>query len=466
MRAPGDSPGSAVAALLQRVAQSLSHADPPLAPTGALRRVRALLSAEDFSVSRSPEEALDLVGALLRGGGPDARNTRYFGLFHPPSDPLCVAVDALTSGYDAQLAVHGAAPGAIAAERHTLAWIASRFGLPTSHHGCFTSGASASTREALLHALAAAHPSFVEDGLAALGGRPAVYASREAHASSEKAARACGLGSRALRRVRCDDSWRVDLRALRRAVREDRAAGMSPLAVIATAGTTNTGAVDPLRELAALCKEESLWLHVDAAWAGAAALSPRAGRILDGISLADSIAWDAHKWLPLPIASGVLLTRHPGIASRLWSVSAPYMPRPGGAHPMPFRETARWSRGFEGAGLFAWLLCQGAEGAARWIEEGCARGAALRETVRAAGWRLIAPVELPIACFSHARVRSGSLAPQRVAALLRERGAAWVSETWIDGRIPAIHGTAMHPGLGADELVVLGDALRDVAGAA
>lgn len=462
MRAPGDPPESDLSALLRRVSETLSL-ETPFAPTGALRRVRELLAAVDFARPLSPEDTLALLTELLRAGAADLKNPRHFGLFHPPVDPLTVAATALAAGLDAQLAVNGAAPGAIAAERHALAWVAARFGLPPAHHGSFTSGASASTRESLLHALAAAHPSFVDDGLAALPGRPAVYASREAHASLEKAVRACGLGARALRRVRCDASWRMDLRALKRAIRDDRAAGFAPLAVVATAGTTNTGAIDPLPELAALCEAESLWLHVDAAWAGAAALSPRAAPMLEGISRADSIAWDAHKWLPLPIAAGVLLTRHPALATRLWSVDAPYMPRDNSPHPMPFRETARWSRRFEGAGLFAWLAREGAEGVARWVDAGCARGEALREAVRDAGWTVLSPVPLPIACFSHPRIRSGALSPQRAAASLRRSGAAWVSETWIDGRVPALHGTAMHPGLGLDDLDALRDALRDVA---
>ena len=127
--------------------------------------------------------------------------------------------------------------------------------------------------------------------------------------------------------MRCDAAWHLDLRALREAVHEDRAAGRLPLAVVATAGTTNTGAVDPIPLLADLCAHEDLWLHVDAAWAGAAVLSPRSASLLDGVHRADSLAWDAHKWLPLPIATGVLLTRHPALPAAVFGVDAPYLPR-------------------------------------------------------------------------------------------------------------------------------------------
>ncbi|MFO0628398.1 MAG: aminotransferase class V-fold PLP-dependent enzyme [Polyangiales bacterium] len=410
-----------------------------------------------------PEGALRALDALTRAlhhHALSAQPPRHYGLFHPPVDPLAVAVEALVAGFDAQLAVRGAAPGPIALEAATLRWVSARFGLPAASHGSFTTGASEATREALLLALARVSPGFVRDGLPGLPARPVVYASREAHGSVEKAVRACGLGTSSLRRVRCDAAWRMDLRALHEAVREDRAAGRLPLAVVATAGTTNTGAVDPLPRLADLCAQEDLWLHVDAAWAGAAVFSPRTAALLDGVARADSLAWDAHKWLPLPLAAGVLLTAHPALPAAVFGVDAPYLPRGEG---MPYRESGRWSRRFLGAGLFAWLTAHGEAGAARWVEEGCDRGDALRRAVTDAGWSLVAPTPLPLVAFTHDRVRRGEVAPQKVAQALRRAGAAWLSETWLDGRIPALHGSAMNPALAPADLDALTAALRDVA---
>ena len=413
-----------------------------------------------FTHREGAARALDALTVALRDHSLSAQHPRHYGLFHPPVDPLAVAVEALVAGFDAQLAVRGAAPGPIAQEGSTLQWVAARFGLPAAHHGSFTTGASEATREALLLALARASPAFVRDGLLGLPARPVVYTSREAHGSVEKAVRACALGASSLRRVRCDAAWRLDLRALREAVHEDRAAGRLPLAVIATAGTTNTGAVDPLPVLADLCAREDLWLHVDAAWAGAAVFSPRTAPLLDGISRADSLAWDAHKWLPLPLAAGVLLTAHPALPEAVFGVDAPYLPRGAG---MPYRESGRWSRRFLGAGLFAWLTANGEEGAARWVEAGCDRGDALRRAVTDADWSLVAPTALPLVCFTHERVRRGEIAPQKVAQALRRSGAAWVSETWLDGRVPALHGSAMNPALASTDLDALTHALRDVA---
>ena len=225
-------------------------------------------------------------------------------------------------------------------------------------------------------------------------------------------------------------------------------------------GLVQPEAHDPIALLADLCAHEDLWLHVDAAWAGAAVFSPRTAPLFEGISRANSLAWDAHKWLPLPIAAGVLLTAHPALPEAVFGVDAPYLPRGAG---MAYRESGRWSRRFLGAGLFAWLTARGEAGAARWVEAGCDRGDALRRAVTDAGWSLVAPTALPLVCFTHERVRRGEIAPQKVAQALRRSGAAWVSETWLDGRVPALHGSAMNPALAATDLDALTHALRDVA---
>lgn len=457
------SPSVALHALLQRVADFLDGAR-PLTPRSTPARLREALARVDFSRPTPPSDVIDALGALLREHTLHAAHPRHMGLFHPPVHDAAVAAEALAAGVDAQLAVWGAAPGAVELERHTLAWVAARFGYAT-HHGSFTSGASMSHHVAMSLALSAAIPGYARDGLVGCAARPMVYVSREGHGSVEKAARLCGLGDASVRRVRCDPAWRVDLRALREAIAEDRAAGRRPTMVVATAGTTNTGAIDPLGALGDLCAREDLWLHVDAAWAGAAALSPRAAPLLDGVARADSLAWDAHKWLPLPIASGVLLTRHPARCAALFAVDAPYVPRGDAERAMPYRETALWSRRFTGAGLFALLATLGAEGVARWVDEGCARGDALRAAVTDAGWSVVAPVPLPLACFTHERVRRGALAPKRVAAALRREGVAWMSETWLDGRVPALHASVMHPGLTEADLAALTQALRALAAA-
>lgn len=455
-------PADDLLALLKRVAASLGGDAPPLTHRSTPARLREALARVDFTRPIPAADVIDALGALLRAHTLHASNPRHMALFHPPAQPVAVAAEALAAGVDAQLAVWGAAPGAIEVERHTLAWIAARFGYAT-HHGSYTSGASMSLHVAMTLALSAALPDFARDGLVGCAARPVVYASREAHGSVEKAARLCGLGDASVRRVRCDPLWRMDLRALREALAADRAAGRRPVMVVATAGTTNSGAIDPLGALGDLCAREDLWLHVDAAWAGAAALSPRAAPLLDGLARGDSIAWDAHKWLPLPIASGVLLTRHPARCAALFAVDAPYVPRGDAERAMPWRETALWSRRFTGAGLFALLATWGAEGVARWVDEGCARGDALRAAVTEAGWSVVAPVPLPLACFTHARVRRGAIAPQRVAAALRREGVAWLSETWLDGRVPALHASVMHPGLTAADLAALTQALRTLA---
>src|SRR5262249_35011394 len=146
--------------------------------------------------------------------------------------------------------------------------------------------------------------SFPEEGAAGFEGRPVLYLSEDAHGSLPKAAQACGLGRRAVRTVAADAGPRLDLRDLAAQAARDGAAGLEPFFVAATAGTTSAGAIDPLEEIARFAAGEGLWLHVDAAWGGLALLSPKLRPLLRGIERADSVTWDAHKGLSVPLGAG------------------------------------------------------------------------------------------------------------------------------------------------------------------
>src|SRR6185437_1995729 len=154
----------------------------------------------------------------------------------------------------------------------------------------------------------------------ALPQAPAIYVSALAHDSVKKAARLCGLGTECVRALAVDEELRMPAEAVAREIRADRAAGVRPLMVVATAGTTGTGVADAIAELAEVAAEQRVWLHADAAWGGMAALVPELRRVLDGIERADSITFDAHKSLSVPMAAGMLLTRHAGILERTFSV--------------------------------------------------------------------------------------------------------------------------------------------------
>ncbi len=230
-----------------------------------------------------------------------------------------------------------------------------------------------------------------------MGERPTFYVSGEAHDSFVKAARMTGLGQRAARSVPVGDDLRLDVDALRAAIERDRAAGERPFLVVATAGTTAGGIVDPLPAIADLCGELGLDLHVDAAWAGAAALSERLRPVLDGIERADSVTVDAHKWLSAPMGAGVFITRHPRDLTSTFRVAAGYMPSAESTDP--YLTSAQWSRRFTGLKVFMSLAAAGRAGYAAQIERDCRLGDRLRDRLTEGGWRVVNETPLPVVCF-------------------------------------------------------------------
>ena len=282
----------------------------PVAPRVTYEQLEEHVGGFDFETPISLEPLLDACGELLREGTVHTAHPRYFGLFNPTPTFAGVLADALVAAFNPQLAATSHAPAAVAIERRVLAFLADRLGLPDAV-GTFTSGGAEANLTAVLVGLERHLPEASEAGLAAVGAQPTLYASTEAHDSLVKVARMTGLGRNAVRSIPPSGRLALDVGALRARIVRDRAAGKRPFLVIATAGSTAAGVIDPLPEIAALCEELDLDLHVDAAWAGAACLSPRLRPLLDGIERADSVTIDAHKWLSAPMGAGMFFTRHP-----------------------------------------------------------------------------------------------------------------------------------------------------------
>ena len=214
------------------------------------------------------------------------------------------AADLLASALNPNVGAWALSPAASELELHLMRWMAGLFGLPSGAGGLMTSGGATSN----LTALKAARDSHGGPGIRADGitSPMAMYASQEAHATIEEAGDMLGLGARAVRLIPTDGHRRMRSDLLEQAVTQDVAAGVQPIAVAATAGTTGTGAIDPLEEVAAVCRRHELWFHVDAAYGGGAMFAPALRPLLHGIELADSIAFDPHKWLYTPHAGGCL----------------------------------------------------------------------------------------------------------------------------------------------------------------
>ena len=226
---------------------------------------------------------------------------RFFAFVPSPSNFVGAMADALAAGFNGFVGSWFSGSAMAQLELVTVDWLRQLCGLPESAGGLFVSGGSMAN----LTCLAAARHARLEERMAGA----VVYYSDQTHSSVERALRVLGFASEQLTRLPSGEDFRLELEALRRAVAADRVAGKTPFCVVANAGTTNTGAVDPLAELARFCRAEDLWLHVDGAYGAAAALVPEGRALLTGLELADSLSLDPHKWLFQPFESGCALVR-------------------------------------------------------------------------------------------------------------------------------------------------------------
>jgi glutamate/tyrosine decarboxylase-like PLP-dependent enzyme len=223
----------------------------------------------------------------------------------------------------------------------------------------------------------------------------------------------------------------MDVDALRAALERDVAAGDHPFMVVGTAGTTTSGAIDPLEDIAALCRKHGVWYHVDAAWGGSAALSPALLPQLKGIERADSITWDAHKWLSVPMAAGMFFCRDQTAVARAFGTRATYVPDPAQETHDNYLTTLQWSRRFIGLKLFMALAEVGRDGYRELIEHQTRMGEELRKRLQAAGWRVVNKTRLPLVCFTHPVIESGRVSTAEVLRRLYERGNVWISEVTL-----------------------------------
>jgi glutamate/tyrosine decarboxylase-like PLP-dependent enzyme len=427
-------------ALWRRLIEAVEHytaevSNAPVAPPLDVEAVRGLLAGFDFAQPADPLAALDFVVDGLWKHQVHAAHPRYFGLFNPAPATLGIAADTLVAAFNPQLAAWSHSPLAVEIEQHLVRAFGERFGYdPARVEGTFTTGGAEANHTALLTAMMRAFPEIGRRGLLALRSQPVLYISAEGHHSFAKAARLCGLGSEAVREIRVDARLRMRPDDLLARIQEDRDAGHSPFFVVATAGSTGAGVVDPLDEIAQIADEERLWLHVDAAWGGAAALVPELKPVLRGIGRASSITFDAHKWLSVPMGAGLYLTRHAGILERTFRVSTGYMPRDGTGLPVvdPYTHSMQWSRRFIGLKVFLSLMVTGWEGYAAALRHQTAMGDRLRERLREAGWSVVNETPLPVVCFTCLTGFNGGEARpagflEAVARAVVASGEAWIS---------------------------------------
>jgi glutamate/tyrosine decarboxylase-like PLP-dependent enzyme len=434
--------------LWQDLALALEHyqntvASLPVDSNASVEQVRQFLAPCDFTRPMDPRAALAFAVKGLTNYQTHTPHPRYFGLFNPPPATMGIVADALVAAFNPQLAAWKHNPFGVEIERHLIRAFGARFGYePAQTDGVFASGGSEANHTALLAAITHSFPDFARSGARGLSSQPVFYVSAESHHSFHKAARMCGLGSVALREVPVDDKLQMLPESLEAATREDRRAGHTPFLLVATAGTTNAGAIDPIRPLAEIAAREKLWYHVDAAWGGAAVLVPELRSHFYGTELADSITLDAHKWLSVPMASGMFLTRHPDILKQTFRIAAAYVPPKAEGEGIidSYEHSMHWSRRLIGLKLFLTLCVAGWEGYAAVLRMMTSIGEELRRQLLASGWRILNATPLPIVCFTDARSER-SESQEYLAEIVREvieSGEAWISTTRLSGSRPAI----------------------------
>ena len=343
-----------------------------------------------------------------------------------------VLASALSAAYDANLAT--AAGAADLLDQQAVRWVAEFVGFPLGE-GHFTSGGQTSNLTALLAAREQALPGTREHGVG--GHRAAVYCSDEAHHSIVRAVEAAGLGRRAVRRIPTDERRRMRVDTLADALAGDRSDGLTPIAVVATAGTTLTGAVDPLDAIADVCQREGVWLHVDGAYGLPAAATAAAGHWFTGLDRADSVTIDAHKWLGMQKSCSVVLLRQRGALRAAFGHEERYMLHEEDTGN-PVDSTFEYSRPFRSLRLWLSMRVYGSAQFQTWIEGTLHNAALLTGAVRAhPAFELLHEPMLSTVCFRH--IPAGLPADQlnahneRLARAMQRDGRVFLAPAVVDG---------------------------------
>jgi aromatic-L-amino-acid decarboxylase len=421
----------------------------------------------------SPDEILDQFCQRILPHPMGNGHPRFFGWVNSPPAPVGVLADFLAAAMNPSCA--GGDHAAVYLERCCTRWLMELVGFPTEGSmGLLVSGGSMASLTCLA---AARHRAAARDGWnvreeGLQGNRPplTLYLSEEGHSCVRKSAELLGLGTSGLRTVPVNDRFEMDVGALRKMVSADRAAGRRPFCVSATAGTVNTGAIDPLDELADFCGREDLWLHVDGAYGAFGVLDPDRALRYAGMARVDSLALDPHKWLSVPVECGCVLVRDGAMLREAFSLVPPYLRteegKGFGGLPWFSEYGFQQTRGFRALKLWAVLRHAGRAGLASVVSRhvGLARRlGALVDT--SPDLQRLAPVELSVVCFRYVGDELGG-DENRLNALnkvvmerIQAGGEAFLSGTVLRGQF-ALRACVLHYGTTEEDLAALLDVVR------
>jgi aromatic-L-amino-acid decarboxylase len=356
----------------------------------------------------------------------------FFAYFSANYSPPSILAEMLTASMGAQCMSWLTSPAATELEQVTMGWLARMLALPEGFTGVIQDTGSTSTLVALITARDRARDAGSEPD------RLRVYASREAHSSVAKGVRLAGYPADGLRTIATDHEYAMRPERLAAAIAEDRRAGRAPACVVATVGTTSSTAIDPLAAIAEICRRERVWLHVDAAWAGSAAILPELRPMLDGIEYADSFFFNPHKWLMVNFDCSAYYVRDVDALLRSFALTPEYLRTSKDAEVINYRDWGpQLGRRFRALKLWFVLRSYGVTGLQAMLREHIALGHEFASWVRAAPeFEVMAPSPVGLVCFRH---RPASIAADEAA--LTDHNRAILDEVNRSRRVFLTHTT-------------------------
>ena len=428
-----------------------------VAPRLDLDTFQQELATFDFDRPQPVDAVLPWTIAQMETGIVQVTHPRYLGLFNPVPTYPSQCADRITALFNPQLASATTSPVPCEIESHTIRAVARRIGLGPKAGGHFTSGGSEANYTALICALTQANPRFATEGARAFAGQPVFYVSRECHLAWLKIAHQAGIGRDAVRFLDTDGGGRMDCQELADTIRHDCLRGCVPIMIVATAGTTGGGMIDPLEDCAKIARAEKLWYHVDAAWGGALVASERLRHSLDGIEQADSITVDAHKWFATSMGCGMFLCADPSVLPAAFGLTTSFMPPSARPEFDPYVTTVLWSRRFLGLRFFMSLAIAGWPGYGEHVEKSVALAALLRSLLVDRGWHVVNDSALAVLCLEPP---TGFTDVRAIVGRVVASGRAWVSATLFEGR-DVLRACVTHGETTAEDILAVADALQD-----
>jgi aromatic-L-amino-acid/L-tryptophan decarboxylase len=403
---------------------------------------------------RDPNEILAQLQCDVLPNNLHVDHPRFFAFVPGPNNFVSAMADAIAAGFQIFNGTWFGGSAAAALELGVIRWFSRTCGLPSASGGLFVSGGSVANMTGLMAARHAMLQDRVQDAT--------VYLSDQTHSSVERALRVIGFSGAQIRKLKSDDNFRLSVSTLRDAIAQDRGKGLRPFCIVANAGTTNTGAVDPLLELADLCAKEKLWFHIDGAFGAASILSERGRALLGGLERADSLTLDPHKWLFQSFECGCVLVRDAALLKSAFQIKADYLRD-------VYRESEeinpcdygiQLTRSFRA--LKVWLSLQTFGLAA--FREAITRGFELaelaeRELRARKGWEILSPAQMATVCFRFGK--SDDLQTQLVDSMMND-GYALLTSTELRGAV-ALRLCTINPRTTEEDIVGTVDRLDQLA---